>query len=191
MHFCFSSMSYNLIRNFWCVAGYLNIKIFRWSHWISHPCEIPWDVSCCLSVASPPPTTSLSLLTLAAFLHFHQCFQSFRARRLFCGTETKGSWRTSGNPDGCLSLELTQWDEKREVRFITWSESGWLLHRVSPPERGKTSGRGCCVMLTSCHHVEVSLQGLNLCSCVCLRCRCWCWFQCVCINTETDCRQST
>lgn len=58
MHFCFSSMSYNLIRNFWCVAGYLNIKIFRWSHWISHPREIPWDVSCCLCVSLSPSSHS-------------------------------------------------------------------------------------------------------------------------------------
>lgn len=62
MHFCFSSMSYNLIRNFWCIAGYLNIKVFRWSHWISHPCEIPWDVSCCLSVWF---SLSLSLFLLS------------------------------------------------------------------------------------------------------------------------------
>lgn len=113
----------------------------------------------------------------------------------FAGQRQRGHGGPLGTLTGfsmhkCVGAELTQWDVKRELRFITWSESGWLLHRVSPPERGKTSGGGCCVTLTSCRHVEVSLQGLNLWSCVCLCCRCSCWFQCVSINAETDSRQS-
>lgn len=44
MHFCFSSLSYNLIKNFWCIAGYLNIKMFHGSLSIIYCPKIPEDV---------------------------------------------------------------------------------------------------------------------------------------------------
>lgn len=44
MHFCFSSLSYNLIKNFWCIAGSLNINMFHGSLSIISRHEIPEDV---------------------------------------------------------------------------------------------------------------------------------------------------
>lgn len=157
MHFCFSSMSYNLIRNFWCVAGYLNIKIFRWSHWISRPCEIPWDVSCCLSVspaASPlprspcfPPSLHVFSLSLLSCISISARTASGTRRLFFLfllllrlllarlpPSETMGSWRTSGNLNGCQCAWVCERSE--------WRKS----------ERGSLSGpkvENCCVELLS------------------------------------------
>lgn len=44
MHFCFSSMSYNLIKNFWCIASILNINMFHGSLSIIYQLEILEDV---------------------------------------------------------------------------------------------------------------------------------------------------
>lgn len=44
MHFCFSSMSYNLIKNFWCIASVLNINMFHGSLSIIYCLEILEDV---------------------------------------------------------------------------------------------------------------------------------------------------
>lgn len=44
MHFCFSSMSYNLIKNFWCIASILNINMFHGSLSIIYRLEILEDV---------------------------------------------------------------------------------------------------------------------------------------------------
>ena len=168
MHFCFSSMSYNLIRNFWCVAGYLNIKIFRWSHWISHPCEIPWDVSCCLSV-SPP--TSLAL-TLSHRLSSHSCrFLAFPSVFFFFFSrtteladclstpplETEESSRTFGNLNGCQRAWADLIWMKGE-RLCSLSGRDWKMITLGfSPDCGKTRGGGGCVTATSWHRVEACL----------------------------------
>ena len=172
MHFCFSSMSYNLIRNFWCVAGYLNIKIFRWSHWISHPCEIPWDVSCCLSVSPfalslslslsrSPPLFSLSPLSRISI----SVFSWTRALTDCLSTpplETEESSRTSGNLNGCQRAWECQhradliW--MKGERLCSLSGRDWKMITLGfSPDCGKTRGGGGRVTATSWRHVEACL----------------------------------
>lgn len=145
MHFCFSSMSYNLIRNFWCVAGYLNIKIFRWSHWISHPCEIPWDVSCCLSVSPPLSLFSLSWLSCISISVFWS--PALTACLSTPPLETKESSWTFGNLNGwqCArvcehSADLIWWKERGYAHYQVWN---WKMITLGfSHDSGKTRGGG-------------------------------------------------
>lgn len=143
MHFCFSSMSYNLIRNFWCVASYLNIKIFRWSHWINHPCEIPWDVSCCLSVS----LSLFSLLLLSCISISVFWTPALTDCLLTPPLETKESSCTFGNLNGCQSVWVCEnradliW-MKREM-LCSLSGLDWKMITLGfCPDRSKTRGGG-------------------------------------------------
>lgn len=176
MHFCFSSMSYNLIRNFWCVAGYLNIKIFRWSHWISHPCEIPWDVSCCLSVTPPPPPPPpLSPLPCISFCVFWtpaltHCFWTLDTKELSWYLWDPNGWQCAHTYEH--RVDLIWWKKKGYAHYRAWY---WKMITLGfSPDSGKTRGGGCGMILTSCHHVEVRLDSFCLLNSA-NSATCWLW----------------